>query len=221
MSDVRACPVCRREMLEGYPHRHETPPRPDHNPMPRAPEKLNDLIAAVRREYRLELPARLHVQSVPGRLEPIGVSEYSAAAGGYVQTPATIKVSDTGPLGAPSWSPPAHRRFGGVAVWEDVWTVLESDYAIFPWAYAIERRLPAWCRRRHVTRPDLYVEHRGLPICPTIVRAVIVGDRLSIRQANDIGISSDAAEELLGLALRYVWRCVSDALNEIDLRRSA
>src|SRR6266568_7256464 len=208
MSEIIACRTCGKEALEGYPHRHETPPRPEHDPMPPKPAKLADLIAAIRREYWLELPARLHVQYVPGRLEPIAMPE------GQI-----IEVLDNGALGSPSWAPEAHRRFGGVTVWGDAQTVDAGDYAIFPWAYAMERRIPGWCRRKHVTRPELYREHRETPACAELVRLVIVADMEPRRAALEQEMTPERAEELIGVALGYLWRCVSDKLNEIDMRR--
>lgn len=218
-ANIHPCRICGKDEADGYPHRHDTPPRPEHNPMPKRPPTLGETIAIIRREYRMELPVRLHSRYVPGRLEPIGVSEYSAAAGGYVATERSIEVSDTGELGSPSWSPEAHRRFGGVTVWGDAMTVAAADYAVFPWAYALERRIPGWCRRGHLTRPEAYSEHAGRVLCPDLVRLVVVTDTPFMRGITDLGVTPERAVDLLEPAVAYLWRCVSDALNEIDLRR--
>jgi hypothetical protein len=221
VSETVVCRTCGKDALPDYPHRHETPPRPEYDPMPPKPGKLVDLIAVIRREYWLELPSRLHVQYVPGRLEPIGVSEYSAAAGGYIPGERTVEALDAGALGSPPWAPEAHRRFGGVTVWGDAQTINAADYAIFPWAYAMERRIPGWCRRKHVTRPELYREHRNAPVCGTLVRLVIAADLEVPKAALEQEMTTGRANELLVSALGYLWRCVSDKLNEIDLRRIA
>jgi hypothetical protein len=215
--ELTTCTTCRKPFLPGYPHRHETPLRPDYNPMPAKPPALAALVALIRAEYLAELPVRLHVSYVPNRAEPIAVSEYSAAAAGYVATAESRDSLDTGELGAPSWSPAMHRRVGGVEIWGDALTVIEADYRWFPWALAIERRLPAYCRRRHVTRPELWREHREQPICQPLVLAVIAGGNSLYDAAAQFSMTPERCTTVLEEALGKVWAITSNLVNEIDL----
>lgn len=215
--ELDTCAHCRKPFVIGREHRHETPPRPDYNPMPPRPSSLVALVAVIRAEYAAEVPNRLHVAYVPNRVEPVGVSEYSAGAAGYALTPETHDLLDTGELGSPSWSPPMHRRVGGVEVWGDAMTVREDDYRMFPWALAIFRRLPAHCRRRHVTRGDLYHEHRGEPICGPLVERVVGGGASLKDVAADFAMTPERCSVLLEESLGKVWAIASNLHNEIDL----
>jgi len=186
------CPTCKGKYLQESPHRHETPPRPDYDPMPPRPGTLAGMIALVRREYQAEIPSRLHVRYVTSD-EQLGV--------------------DAGSLGSPSWDPAFARRVGGVRL-DDV---EPGEWAIFPWAFAIERRLEPWCRRYH--RPPLWTEHRS-PICKPLVLAV-VRDRSVTDAADQVGVTPERAELLLEQALGRVFGWVSNVLNDLDVGRAA
>ena len=223
------CTTCLLPAVVGYPHRHETPLRPDWNPMPDRPNTIEGMVTVMRTAYREEIPVQLHVSYVPGRAEPTAVSEYSSSAAGYVTTGAVIESLDNGPLGSPSWSPAFGRRAGGVTAWGDEWTLDQFDYQCFPWAYAIEVSLRNWCRRKHLTRPELYREHRETTICHSLVK-LIVGHGYAIdRAADSCDMTTERAAWLLSHsvkdkqdgALPFVWRVVSERLNDIDLRRRA
>ena len=215
--DVRPCTYCGKPYLDGFPHRHETPPRPGYDPMPERPSSVDGMIAVIRREYRLELPHRLHVSYVPSRAEPIGVSQYSMAAAGYIASEATVDVLDAGELGSPPWSPSFHRRVGAVTLWEGEQTIEEGDWGIFPWAFTIERRLDRWCRSRHGNRPELWREHRGQPICRPIVELVVKHDYTVEMVSREYEMSSARAEIVLDEALRRVWGQVSNQLNGLPV----
>lgn len=216
--EIHKCQTCGRDYLDGYPHHHATEPRAGYDPMPPRPPSVLGMIAVIRREYRLEIPPRLHVSYVPGRTEPIGVSEYSAAAAGYVAgTAGIVDALDTGPLGSPPWSPTFHRRVGAVTHWEGAQTIEESDWMIFPWALAIERRLDRWCRSKHGNRPELWREHRGEVICPPLVELVIKRDRSIAEAAAQFDMTPERAEEVLDDALRRVWGQVSNVLNRLPV----
>lgn len=221
------CGTCGCQAVPEYPHRHETPLRPDYNPMPPCPDDLDEMIAFMREGLREEIPIALHVSYVPGRAEPIAVSEYSQAAAGYVVAEATVDVLDTGSLGSPSWSPPFHHRIGGITGFDGDWTLEARDYALMPWTYATEVVLRNWCRSRHLTRPEEYAEHRGVTVCHDLTRELLLR-RSSIDEAvAACGLSMDRAMYLLSHqgkrkmegALHLVWRAVSERLNNIDLRR--
>jgi hypothetical protein len=228
--DTVNCTTCGLPAVVGYPHRHETPVRPDYDPMPACPDTLDEMVALMRAGYQSEIPVQLHVSYVPGRAEPMAVSEYSSTAAGYVVTEQTIEAIDSGALGSPSWSPAFHRRAGGVTVWGDEWTLNTGDYQAFPWAYAIDVSLRNWCRSRHLTRPELYREHRHTTICHSLTRLVVAHRYPIDKAAEACEMTTERAAWLLQHvgakgrqegALRLVWRVVSERLNDIDLRRKA
>jgi hypothetical protein len=210
--DTVNCTTCGLPAVVGYPHRHETPVRPDYDPMPACPDTLDEMVALMRAGYQSEIPVQLHVSYVPGRAEPMAVSEYSSTAAGYVVTEQTIEAIDSGALGSPSWSPAFHRRAGGVTVWGDEWTLDGGDYQAFPWAYAIGVSLRNWCRSRHLTR--LVVAHR-YPIDKAAEACEMTTERAAWLLQH---VGAKGRQEG---ALRLVWRVVSERLNDIDLRRKA
>ena len=96
-------------------------------------------------------------------------------------------------------------------------TLNARDYRVFPWAYVIERRLGGHCRRRHQTRPELWPEHARAkaPLCPPLVKLVAVRGYRPAHVAAHLGVSPQRLEEVLGDALRWAWRRVSEEVNEI------
>ena len=221
------CTFCGGAALPDYPHRHDAPLRPDYNPMPPFRDDIGYLIQALRQGWLDEIPVALHVSYVPGRAEPIGVSEYSASAAGYVAASVTVDSLDTGSLGSPSWSPSFHHRAGGITGIDGEWTLDARDYATMPWAYAVEVVLQNWCRSRHLTRPSDYPEHGDRTLCYELVKRMVVGFTLAdASEACEVErdrvrwllVHRDKRDRPAG-ALSLVWRVVSDRLNGIDLRR--
>lgn len=268
--DVRPCTHCGKPYLDGFPHRHETPPKPGYDPMPERPATVycNQLdvnsywlgtftgaccmVHLAGHEYRGELHwrhARLTVRYVPPALEPIPQRDDAMPEVGNVEQLAAGRwrasftgsdmerhfiyardeqqvnlrlaiavkdqergVTDSGSLGAPSWSPLAHRRFGGVTRSFGGVTVQSGDYKVFPWSRAIEKRLPNWCYRRHLTRPELYYEHRGQAICPDVVKWIVERGYPLVFVASQLHVSPVRMEELVASALDIVW---TDVANQI------
>jgi hypothetical protein len=230
-SGVRPCPTCRRPELAGYPHRHDRPPRGDYDPMGPRPERLYCgeldvdaywteadwrpgccLVHVVGAEYRAELPDAIHPVRYrpPMRTEPIPLHP------GEPDGP-TLAVLDAG-AGWP-WSPAAHRRFGGRGQRDGRDTLDRRDYAGFPWAYAIERRLDGYCRKRHATRPDLWPEHAGGPLCQRVVERIVADGVPPELVAIEMGIAPIRLRPLLTDALHVTWRFVSEQVNGLDVRR--
>jgi hypothetical protein len=225
------CAICGKPYLEGYPHRHETPPRPEYDPMPPRPDR-EAMVAYIRAEYYAELPHRLHVAYVPGRAEPIAVSEYSAGAAGYVPTDASLAVLDTGELGSPSWSPLFHRRVGAVTMILEETIERDEDMAPFPWAHQLQG-IRRWCATKH----QAWYEHAGHPLCWTLLRHHVLGGYSLGRAAELEGVTEDTAIRLIfdgphggdcpkrhpkqcpDGALGKWWAFVSTDLNAIDLRQ--
>lgn len=206
--------VCAKPMLPDYPHHHETPPRPDYDPMPGRPTSPGAMIALIRAEVRSELPVRLHVTYVPSRAEPIAVSEYSASAAGFVAGEFYIDALDTGELGSPSWSPAFHNYVGAVTGWEGELVLRDEDLTGFPWMRQLEG-LRRWCASYHRT----WYEHQLRPLCWTLVRHVVFGGYSVHRAAQLEGISGEKGDELFARAVDKWWGWVSNDVNAIDLRR--
>jgi hypothetical protein len=186
------CPRCRLLMLPEFPHNHETPPRPEYDPMPTRPPDLLGRIAVIRREYLAEIPVRLHVAYVPSRVEPIELD-------GWEDGP-VIEVTDSGPLGSPSWSPPFHRFIG-------------DEFGDGPWHHTL-KGLRRWCAGKHQT----WYEHQTLPLCWTLARAVVLGGYSIGRAAELSGVSPETADALLTTAVDKWWAWTSNQQNGIDLR---
>lgn len=237
---IRPCPRCRAPELDGYPHRHFEPVRADYDPMPDKPAETycgpidvsaywTDgewspaccLVHVAIAEYRAEIPERIHPSygRVPTRTEAIGTARFDEASASWVPDPdgPRLEVLDVGRLGGYPFAPPAARRFGGVTMLSGEATLDARDYRSFPWAYAIERRLAGYCRRRHATRPDRYPEHAGGPLCPSLVRLVVVDGFSPAAAAERLELPTERVAILLEDALRWVWRRVSEELNEIAL----
>lgn len=230
--ETRPCPRCRRPELAGYPHRHDEPLRSTHDPMPDRPERLYCgtidrnaywtepdwhpdccLVHVVSAEYRAELPELIHAgEGIPTRLEPIPVEA------GRLDGP-MIDVPDRGALGGWPWASPAHRRFGAVTMLDGAQTLNARDYRIFPWAYVIERRLEGHCRRRHAGNPERWPEHDGQAICASILRRIVALGIPPEQIAIADGIDPRRLRVVLDEALLWVWRRVSEELNEIALGR--
>lgn len=235
-TDPRPCLRCRRPELPGYPHRHDEPVRADFDPMPDRPDVLYCgpldvsaywtagewrpaccLVHVAAAEYRAEIPEAMHPSwgRVPTRTEPIPLEARRLDG-------PMLDVLDSGELGGYPFSPPAARRFGGVTMLDGEQTLNARDYRAFPWAYAIERRLPGHCRRRHGTRPDRWPEHVGQgPICGPLVRLVVVRGHPPAVVARRVGLPYARLEAVLDDALLWVWRRVSEELNEIAVRSAS
>jgi hypothetical protein len=229
---TRPCSVCTRPELEGYPHNHDRPMRSSWDPMPPRPERLYCgvldvnaywtepgwrpdccLVHLVAAEWRAELPERLHPVSEgsPTRLEPIPVEPRNLAG-------PMIDVPDRGRLGGWPWAAAAARRLGGVTMFEGEQTLDAGDYRIFPWAYVLERRLDGHCRRRHAGQLERWPEHAGRPICGPLLRAIIARGIPPEQVAARARIPPERLAAVLEDSLRWVWRRVSEALNEIEAR---
>jgi hypothetical protein len=224
-SDVLTCRLCGLAVLEGYPHRHETPPRPDYDPMPPRPLVLAceqiDLTAywtdtfdpsccmvhTVRAEYNAEIPRVVHVHDVPNHTEPIPIRS------GDPDGP-TMQVTDSGPLGGISWARSFERRMAIIVMLGET-SLQDGDYAIYPWAQSING-IRGWCAGRHRS----WYEHAGQPLCWTLVRHVIEGGYRIDRAGELEGIPPEQARNLVAQSLSRVWTWTSNALNDIDLRPS-
>lgn len=214
LTGTAPCRTCLKPMLPDYPHRHETPVRPDYDPMPERPQTMSGMLAVIRGEYLSEIPLRLHVQYVPSQAEPVAVSEYSVSAAGYVVTDMTEAVLDTGALGSPSWSPMFHRYVGAARFFEGEVVLADEDLAPFPWTRQLEG-LRRWCAGKHRT----WYEHRERPLCWLLVRLVVEGGYSTGRAAELEEVSQEKASELLETALGKWWGWVSNDMNGLDLRR--
>lgn len=208
------CRFCRKPMLADYPHRHDTPVRPDYDPMPPRPQTTAGMLALIRREYLAEIPARIHVAYVPSRAEPVAVSEYSAAAAGFIPTEHSEELLDTGALGSPSWSPAFHRYIGAAQFWEGEMVLADEELVPFPWTRQLEG-LRRWCTGKHRT----WYEHRQRPLCWLLVREVVEGGYSVGRAAELEHVSPEKAQELIGVAAGKWFAWVSNDLNGLDLRR--
>lgn len=227
--DVYDCDTCGKPYLDGYPHRHHReavawdsmPPKPerlycgplDVNAYWTVPDWRPSccLVHVAAAEYRAEVPEQLH---------PF----HAATATGLVPIPRLarrldgpmVEVPDRGPLGGWPWASRAHRRFGGVTMLLGEQTLDHGDYRVFPWAFAIERRLDGHCRRRHLTRPDLWWEHDGRPICSPLMRLMIAygvpPEELAARGL----VPASRIRPLLEDVLPRLWRWVSDTVNGVS-----
>jgi hypothetical protein len=211
-SDIHPCPTCGHDFLEGYEHRHEKPIAPGYDPMPYKPMERADLVVLIRSEYVAELPVRIHVQQVPSKAEPIGVGQYSAEAAGW--SAGEVEVLDTGPLGSPSWSVPFHQYIGSYHSQFGETVRKDEDLYQFPWSRNLEG-VRRWCAGKHRT----WYEHRGLPLCWTLVRLVVEGG-YSVGKAADLAtVSPDKADELLTVALDKWWVWTSEDVNGLRSMR--
>lgn len=230
--DVYPCDSCGKPYLDGYPHRHHReaiawdamPPRPER--LYCGPLDVNAywtgaewrpgccLVHAAVAEYRNELPEHLHPIHASSVTGLVPIPRMAQRLDGPM-----IDVPDTGPLGGWPWAARAHRRFGGVTMLAGEQTLDAGDYRAFPWAYAIERRLAGYCRKRHLTRPDLWHEHRGELICPRIARLVIAYGLPPEDLAGRRILPADRVRPVLEDVLPWLWRRVSEAVNQLELRR--
>lgn len=227
--DVHPCLSCGNPYLEGYPHRHATEPRGSYDPMPSKPSTRAGLVAVIAREFAAEKPPRLHVRQVPSRAEPIGVSQYSAEAAGYVVTDESMDVLDTGELGAPPWAPAFHRYIGGVSLWDGELVSTDMDPEAHVWSKNLHS-LRRWCAGKHAT----WYEHAGRPVCWSLVMLVVFGGYSLGRAAVELDIIPEKADMLLfghleracdckkacpPGALERWWSWVSNDMNGVTLRR--
>lgn len=201
-----ACAVCDKPALEEFPHRHETPARPDYDPMPPRPATLPELLALLRREYRAELPDRLHAHQVPDHTEPIPVSLADPDG-------PQVAVTDSGPLGGPAFSPAFHRLIGATRFMEDEMVQSDDDLRPFPWTRQLEG-VRRWCTGKHRT----WYEHQDRPLCWLLLKDVVLGG-YSMGNAADLeGVSLPKTVELVERAAGKWFSWVSNDLNGIELR---
>jgi hypothetical protein len=230
-ADIHPCPVCFLDELEGYPHKHHRPAASAWDPMPPYPGRLYCgpldvnaywtgadwrprccLVHVIAAEYQAELPEQLH---------PF----HGATATGLVAIPVEARrldgpmmdVPDRGPLGGWPWASRAHRRFGGVTMLLGEQGLDHRDYRIFPWAFAIERRLVGYCRKRHVTRPDLWTEHAGQPLCGRVAW-LLFGAGVPPEELVPDLVPARRIRPLLEDILPWLWRRVSETVNQLELR---
>lgn len=204
--EIHPCLHCGNPYLKGYPHRHATDPNTGYDPMPRKPAERAALVLVMRSEYMAELPVRIHVQQVPSHAEPIGVGQYSAEAAGW--SLGEVEVLDTGPLGSPSWSHPFHQYIGSYYSQFGETVRKDKDLHLFPWSRNLEG-LRRWCAGKHRT----WSEHRGQPVCWTLVRLLVEGGYSVSRAADLVTITPERADELLTVALDKWWVWTSDDMN--------
>ena len=223
--DVHPCPGCGKPALEGYPHHHYVPPRSAYDPLGDRPAAVYCgafdvngywtgqggapsccLTHRVAFEVRAELPEHVHPARyrIPTGTEPIPL--HPGAPDGP-----TVDVSDSG-IGWP-WSRPAHRLFGGVGRQADGSALNARDYAIFPWAYALEVRLARHCARRHAGDPETWPEHRGRAVCSPIARLVTERGYAPRVIARAIGMPERQLLAILETSLLYAWRSVDHFLS--------
>ena len=201
-----ACPTCHKPALEEYPHHHETPLSSSYNPMPPRPADLSVLLLTLAREYRDEMPGRIHSRQVPDHTEPIPVDLGDPDG-------AQIDVTDSGALGGPPFSPIFHRRIGAIRAWEGVMVLSDAELRPFPYARQLEG-VRRWCAGKHRT----WYEHQGRPLCWTLLRHVIVGGYIIGRAAELEGVSEEKARQLVTVAAEKWYTFVSNDLNGLDLR---
>ena len=230
---TRPCPTCLLPELPDYPHRHDRPPRAEYDPMPVRPERLYcgafdvdeywtgtgdppDCCALhlIAYEYRAEVPTKLHPTDpvVATRAEPIPTTSDPDGP--------TIDVPDAGELGGWPWSSPAHRRFGGIVGRFGETTLDRRDYRVYPWALAIGPRLAGHCRRHHATKPDRWPEHREQAICSPVVRLVVERGFAPETIAMRSRIPPERLRVVLETSVSWIWRRVSETLNELELGRT-
>jgi hypothetical protein len=229
--DIHPCPVCGLDEMEGFAHRHHRPAASAWDPMPPYPGRLYCgpldvnaywtgadwrpsccLVHVIAAEYRAELPEQLH---------PF----HAATATGLVPIPRQagdlegpmLEVPDRGPLGGWPWASRAHRRFGAVTMRFGEQTLDHGDYRVFPWSYAIERRLEGYCRHRHVTRPDLWPEHEGDAICAHLVRLIAAAGVPPEDLVPEL-VPARRIRPLLDDVLPWLWSRVSETVNQLERR---
>lgn len=212
--DLAICATCLKPYLPPYEHRHEKPIAPGYDPMPFKPQERAELIAVIRSEYLAELPVRIHVQQVPSRAEPIGVGQYSAEAAGWVPGEMMVDALDTGPLGSPSWSMPFHQYIGSYYSQFGETVRKDEDLSQFPWCRNLEG-VRRWCAGKHRT----WSEHRGLPICWSLIRLMVEGGYSVSRAADLVTITPERADELLTVALDKWWIWTSEDVNGLRTMR--
>lgn len=211
--DTAPCPTCHKPALADYPHHHETPPRPDYDPMPVRPA-LRAMAEIIRAEVLAELPVRLHVIYVPSQTAPV---------------PGLGEVLDIGPLGAPSFAPDFARRIGAIRLWGGESTVAAGELADVPWTRNLEG-MRGYCARHHAA----WYEHQSRPLCWILLRHVVFGGYSPERAGDLEGVGAAVGVRLvLGHeecdgdhpgqcprgALERLWGWISNDLNGLDLRR--
>ena len=228
-ADIHPCPTCGKPALDGFSHRHSREAI-DWDPMPMRPERLycgplnvNDywtgadfrptccMVHVIAAEYRAELPEQLHPVQANSTTGLVPIPREPRRLDGPM-----LMVPDIGALGGWPWASSAHRRLGAVTMLDGEQTLHHGDYRAFPWAFAIERRLDGYCRRRHVTRPDLWWEHRGRPICMPIAQLILArGYQPESLVARHV-VPAVRMRLILEDVLPWLWARVSDTVNGLD-----
>jgi hypothetical protein len=105
---------------------------------------------------------------------------------------------------APDWTNHFRRRMGHPD--DDYGTLYPSARTL----YGLRR----WCEGKHRD----WADHRGRPVCWSLVTHIIVGRQSLEWAAEQEELSLERAMEHAERALRKQWRWRSDLLNEIELR---
>jgi hypothetical protein len=206
------CRACRLPALPGYPHRHDSPARPDYDPMPPRPESTGAQFAILRAEYLAELPSRLHVRYVPSHTEAVRTSTYQG--GRYVPSEREEDLLDTGQLGSPAWAPEFGRYVGAARYMLGEMVLADAALRPFPWARQLEG-VRRWCTARHRT----WYEHDARPLCWLLIRDLLTGATVDEAAATE-EVDAAKAQELLVVAIGKWWAWVSNDLNGLDVRRT-
>jgi hypothetical protein len=105
---------------------------------------------------------------------------------------------------SPDWTHAFRRRMGHPD--DDYGTLYPSARTL----YGLRR----WCEGKHRD----WADHRGRPVCWSLVTHIIVGRQSVQWAAEQEELSLERAMEHAERALRKQWRWRSDLLNEIELR---
>jgi len=215
---THVCRQCGGRYLEEYPHRHETPPRPDYTVMGLHPYELDCglstsrlrrdpdrygtyhyrwccYIHEARAEWQRGINIRLHVRLVPSDAVPVAVSEYSAAAAGYIVTGRVEELLDAG-IGVPF-----HPDFA--ALLDDVPTEL------------LPQKLLHFRRNVCAAKHRGYLDHANRDLCDTLLRLVICGRYSVDGAARYVGVTPERVESHLTKAFRDIWNWRAAAINEL------
>ena len=186
------------------------------------------LVGWLLHESQMEVTEYLHVRPIPGQRGspvPIRVEPLPPPAllvdGFYVPNPEgrRLMVTDSGALGGPAWSGRMHRRMD-IHYFEG--ETKQSDDPNRPLDKAI-----AGLRRHCSGKHREWAEHRGQPVCWSLVRLIVMG-RYSVQQAAlQLELTPERATYLLHRsdgkvwvgAVDKLWTWVFNDINGISLPR--
>lgn len=186
------------------------------------------LVGWLLHESRMEVNELLHTRPIPGQRGspvPIRVEPLPPPAemvdGRYV--PATegrgLMVTDSGPLGGPSWSGKMHHRM------DIQYFAGETSQATDP-SRPLDKAMAGlrrYCSGKHSEWP----EHRGEPVCWSLIRLIVMG-RYSVEQAAfHVELTPGRAVWLLHRpgdrswigAADKLWTWVANDLNDLSTPR--